>query len=194
MSSRGFEWRSLVRGRLVGCQTDETGMEEGVDLALQRERAPPKPAFWALLQTLSVRCVVPWVWAWGPILCVFSFLYLKPELDSHSSEAGVWDVLLVTAPPLLGLAFTALQDNDNFLSPKFIPCLPCAFSCSDFPARLLSDALPRWSLFFSWNLRTPPPKSSTETLVTLCLEMALNRNLGPKCKTLGQPYHPMGIL
>ena len=132
-----FVW-CVVRpaGRHDGCQTDETGMEKRMDLVFHRERAQPKPAFWALLQTLALRCVVPWVWACDPILCVFNFLYLKPELDLHSSESGVWDVLSVTAPPLMGPVFTAFRDNDNFLSPKFIPCLPCAFSCSDFPARL----------------------------------------------------------
>lgn len=181
-------------GRHVGCQTAETGMEKGMDLVFHRERAPPEPASCALLQTLALRCVAPWAWAWGPVLCVFSFLYLKPELDPRSSEAGVWEVLSVTAPPLMGPVFMAFWDNDNFLSLKFIPCSPCAFSCSDFPARLHQMLLLDEKNFFSWNLRIPPPKSSRETPVTLCLEMALNRILGPKHKTLGQPYHSIEIL
>ena len=167
---------------------------EAHGLGLPQRESTTQTCFPGTAADPCLRCVVPWVWACDSVLCVFSFLYLKPELDLHSSEARVWDVLSVTASPLMGPVFTAFWDNDNFLSPKFIPCSPCAFSCSDFPARLHQMLLLDEVSFFSWNLRIPPPKSSRETLVTLCLEMALNRNLGPKHKTLGQPYHSIGIL
>lgn len=152
------------------------------------------------LNMLSGHCCRPLPWdmwfpgfeAWNPLLCVFSFQYLKPELDSHPSEAGFWDVLSVMASPLRGPVFMAPRDNDNFLSPKFIPCPPCAFSCSDFPARLILVSLARWSFFMEPQNSTP--KSSTGTPVTLFLEMASKRTIGPKHKTLGQSPHSLGML